>query len=307
MANIYTKVMDVDMQKYCCKALVLDWPLEPERLLRTINHMVKNRLNHREPAMIHMLKVRWSYHDEIERICCTKWAMQLSKDINLPEWMTGAVREVCIFEMIKTAWHQGFNRYAWVVMHDMGGQDYDGNSMTHHDGIAPRLGHVFSIAAKLMLNFPEDKKFWADSEDVLVAGCYSFLEVIDVDFEKGIDRLEEKLSYTPERLRENCLLAFEHSMRFISHQLEPEYENGDAYYERDEKLSLGVKARARGKVSAWPVDVESQAEEQDTGVDAEAGEDEEAEQDDETGTKRKANDDGEGGAKKQKTSAAQIQ
>ncbi|KAF5251970.1 hypothetical protein FANTH_2924 [Fusarium anthophilum] len=280
VANVDTKVMHADMQKCCSKALILDWPLEPERLLRTINHMVKNRLNFREPAM-------------------------LSKDINLPEWMTGAVREVCIFAMIKTAWHQGFNRYAWVVMYDMGRQDYDGGSMTHHDGIAPRLGHVFSIAAKLMLNFPEDKEFWADSEEVLVAGCFLFLRVIDSDFEKGIDRLEVQLSYTPENLRENCLLAFEHSMGFICHQLEHGYVYGeDSYHERNEQLRLSVEARARGEVSAWSDDAESQAEEQDPGVDAEADGDEESDQVDETGSKRKAGDDDEGGAKKQKTSAA---
>ncbi|KAF5978076.1 hypothetical protein FBULB1_6265 [Fusarium bulbicola] len=262
VANVNTKVMHADMQKCCSKALVLDWPLEPERLLWTTNHMVKNRLNCRERAMVHILKLRWSHHDEIERICCTKWAIQPSKVINLPKWMTGAVREVCIFEMIKTAWHQGFNRYAWVVMHDMGRQDYDGGSMTHHDGIAPRLGHVFSIAAKLMLNFPDDKEFWADSDEVLVAGCFRFLRVIDSDFEKGIDRLEEKLSYTPESLRENCLLAFEHSMGFICHQLEHGYVHGDdGYHERNEQLRLGVEARARGEVSARSDDAESQAEE----------------------------------------------
>ncbi|KAF4944516.1 hypothetical protein FGADI_12634 [Fusarium gaditjirri] len=297
VANIHTKVMDVDMQKYCSKALILDWPLEPQRLLRTINHMAKHRLGSKEEAMVHMLKLRWSHHDETERICCTKWAMQLSKDINLPDWMTGAVREVCIFEMIKTAWHQEFNRYAWVVMRDNGRRDYNGASMTHHDGIAPRLGHVFSIAAKLILNFPEDKEFWFDSEEVLVAGCYRFLEVIDADFDKGAaDRLKVKLSYSPERLRESCLLAFEHSMYFTYHQFKHEYVYGDDYHERNEQLRLGVEARARGEVSVWS----------DDEAEAEADGDEETEQFDETGTKRKGGDHGEGGAKKQKTGAGSV-
>ncbi|KAF5568332.1 hypothetical protein FPHYL_2870 [Fusarium phyllophilum] len=282
--------------------IIREWN-NPQSGLEIFVANVNTKVMHAAPATVHILKLRWSHHDEVERICCTKWAMQLSKDINLPEWMTGAVREVCIFEMIKTAWHQGFNRYAWVVMHDMGGQDYDGSPISHHDGIAPRLGHVFSIAAKLMLNFPEDKKIWADSEDALVAGCHHFLRVIDADFEKGTDRLEEKLSYTPERLRDTCLLAFEHSMDFIYHQLEHGYGYGDdGYHERNEQLRLGVEARARGEVSAWSDDVESQVEEQDSGVDAETDRDDETEQDDETGMKRKAGDDGEGGAKKQKTS-----
>ncbi|KAF5711411.1 purine utilization transcriptional regulator [Fusarium globosum] len=299
VANIYTKVMDVDMQKCCSKALVLDWPLEPQRLLRTTNHMVKNTLNGREPAMIHMLKLCWSYQDEVERICCTKWAIQLSNDINLPEWMTGAVREVCIFEMIKTAWHQEFNRYAWVIMHDNRYLDDEVQHMSHHDGITDRLGHVFSIAAKLILNFPEDRKFWTDKEDIFVAGCYRFLMVDD--------RPEEKLTYTPDRLRENCLLAFEHAMDFIRQQLKHGCIYIHHYHEWNEQLRLGIEARARGEVSAWSDDVESQAEEQDPGVDAEADGDEETEQVNETGMKRKAGDGGEGGAKKQKTSAAQIQ
>ncbi|CVL12374.1 uncharacterized protein FPRN_03580 [Fusarium proliferatum] len=188
VANIYTKVMDVDMQKCCSKALVLDWPLEPQRLLRTTNHMVKNTLNGREPAIIHMLKLCWSYQDEVERICCTKWAIQLSNDINLPEWMTGAVREVCIFEMIKTAWHQGFNRYAWVIMHDNRYLDDELYHMSHHDGITDRLGHVFSIAAKLILNFPEDRNFWADNEETFVAGCYRFLSA----WSDEVESLEEQ-------------------------------------------------------------------------------------------------------------------
>lgn len=296
VANIYTKVMDVDMQKCCSKALVLDWPLEPQRLLRTTNHMVKNTLNGREPATIHMLKLSWSYQDEVERICCTKWAIQLSNDFNLSEWMTGAVREVCIFEMIKTAWHQEFNRYAWVIMHDNRYLDDELYHMSHHDGITDRLGHVFSIAAKLKLNFPEDRKFWADNEEIFVAGCYHFL-MID-------DRPEEKLSYMPDRLRENCLLAFKHAMDFIRQQLKNGCIYIHGYHEWDEQLRLGVEARARSEVSAWSDDVESQAEEQDSGVDAEAGGEEETEQVDETGMKRKAGDGGEGGAKKQKTSAS---
>ncbi|KAF4497198.1 hypothetical protein FAGAP_6657 [Fusarium agapanthi] len=170
---------------------------------------------------------------------------------------------------------------------------------------SPRRGHVFSIAAKPMLNFPEDEEFWADSEEVLVAGCFRFLRVVDSDFEKGTDRLEEKLSYTPVRLRGNCLLAFEHSMDFICHQLEHGYGYGDdGYHERNEQLRLGVEVRARGEVSAWSDDAESRAEEQDHGVEAEADGNEESDKVDETGSKRKAGDNDEGGVKKQKTSNA---
>ncbi|KPA37360.1 hypothetical protein FLAG1_09825 [Fusarium langsethiae] len=35
--------------------------------------------------------------------------------IMVPEWMTDQLREICIFELIKTSWNQPFDRYAWVV------------------------------------------------------------------------------------------------------------------------------------------------------------------------------------------------
>ncbi|KAF5970415.1 hypothetical protein FCOIX_10399 [Fusarium coicis] len=73
----------------------------------------------------------------------------------------------------------------------MGGQDYHGCSMTHHDGIAPRLGHVFSIAAKLILNFPGDKDFWAGIEEVLVAVCQRFLKEQDPSVDAGAGGDEE--------------------------------------------------------------------------------------------------------------------
>lgn len=90
------------------------------------------------------------------------------------------------------------------------------------------------------------------------------------------DRLDEKLSYTPDRLRENCLLAFEHAMDFIHQQLKHGCIYIHHYHEWNEQLRLGIEARARGEGSAWSDEVES-LEEQDPNVDAEAAGDQEAE------------------------------
>ncbi|KAL7809838.1 hypothetical protein V8C44DRAFT_333584 [Trichoderma aethiopicum] len=34
--------------------------------------------------------------------------------LRLPEWMSGTLREVVIFKLIRSYYHQSFNRYSWV-------------------------------------------------------------------------------------------------------------------------------------------------------------------------------------------------
>ncbi|WJG35222.1 uncharacterized protein FOBCDRAFT_239395 [Fusarium oxysporum Fo47] len=196
VANVNTKVRDVNAHTDCTKGLLLNWTLEPARMLKMINNM--GSTNQKKQSIFHMLKVADTYHDVIERVCCTKWAMQLSKDIKLPEWMTGVVREICIFELIKSTWHQQFNRYACVVACDLKGHDFE-----YHDPEWCQLGHVFSIAAKLMLHHPEDKDFWVESMPILMELCFHFKDAFDKS-----DGLECRLSLTPKEMRKLFLPIF---------------------------------------------------------------------------------------------------
>jgi hypothetical protein len=156
ISNVDTKAINTGMLTNCSKGLVLDWSLEPGRVLKITNHMASS--DQQQSAMLHILKVANTYHDSIERVCCTNWAMQLSKDIKLSRWMTGVVREICIFEMIKSTWHQRFNRYAWVAAYDLKGHYFE-----YHDPEWCQLGNVFSTVAKLMLHHPRDKGLWVES------------------------------------------------------------------------------------------------------------------------------------------------
>ncbi|KAF5688035.1 hypothetical protein FCIRC_2106 [Fusarium circinatum] len=158
VANLDTKVRDINVHTDCAKGLLLNWTLEPERMLKIINNM--SGTSQKGKSIFHMVKVADTYHDAIERVSCTNWAMQLSKDIKLREWMTGVIREICIFELIKSTWHQEFNRYAWVVAHDLKGSDFK-----YHDPEWRQLGHVFSIVAKLVLHHPDDREFWIETVD----------------------------------------------------------------------------------------------------------------------------------------------
>ncbi|KAI7771761.1 hypothetical protein LZL87_006037 [Fusarium oxysporum] len=159
VATVNTKVRDVNVHTDCAKGLLLNWTLEPERMLKIINNM--GNTNQKKPSTFHMLKVAETYHDVIEM---------------LPGWMTGVVREICIFELIKSTWHQGFNLYAWVVAYDLKGHDFE-----YNDPEWRQLGHVFSIVAKLMLHHLEDKESWIESMPILIELCFHFKDAFDQD------------------------------------------------------------------------------------------------------------------------------
>ncbi|KAH7207268.1 hypothetical protein DER44DRAFT_810851 [Fusarium oxysporum] len=169
VANVDTKVRDVNAHTDCTKGLLLNWTLEPERMLKIINNM--GSTNQKKQSIFHMLKVADTYHDVIERICCTKW--------------------ICIFELIKSTWHQQFNRYAWMVAYDLKGHDFE-----YHDPEWCQLGHVFSIVAKLMLHHPENKDFWVESMPIFMELCFHFKDAFDKS-----DGLECRLSLTPKEMR----------------------------------------------------------------------------------------------------------
>ncbi|KAF5543160.1 hypothetical protein FMEXI_7176 [Fusarium mexicanum] len=226
VANLDTKIRDINVHTDCAKGLLLNWTLVPERMLKIINNM--SGTSQKGKSIFHMVKVADTYHDAIERVSCTNWAMQLSKDIKLPEWMTGVIREICIFELIKSTWHQEFNRYAWVVAHDLKGSDFK-----YHDPEWRQLGHVFSIVAKLVLHHPDDREFWIESMPVLVELCFHFNDAFDAS-----DFLGHRLCLAPREMRESFLPIFK---RIKSARAAVDDEQVS---ERREMLQRGVEARA---------------------------------------------------------------
>lgn len=248
VANLHTKVRDINVHTDCTKGLLLNWTLEPERILKIINNM--SDTSHKGKSIFHMVKVADTYHDVIERVCCTKWAMQLSQDIKLPEWMTGVIREICIFELIKSTWHQEFNRYAWVVAHDLKAPDF-----AYHDPKWCQLGQVFSIVAKLVLHHPEDKEFWVESMPILVELCFHFNDAFDVS-----DSLGHRLCLASEDMRTSFLPIFK-GIKSARAAVDDELAS-----ERREMLQRGIEARAGDDETAA-----GRGEKRKTGDDGEGG------------------------------------
>lgn len=230
VADVGSMPTSVNIHENCSKGLLLNWLIDPKRMLQAIGSLTRTS-QQKPPVMFHILKTKNSYHDNIERVCCTKWATQLSTELDLPEWMTDKVREICVFEWIKTSWHQSFNRYAWIVEHKV-----RGNDMAYHSNNMIVLGHVFSLAAKLILSHPEDKEFWVENMPVLVQGCRGMIKSFD-----GPDEIEGYLSRAPDQLRDDFLGLFEMEMEIAETDMKDSMDTGTCTKRKNDGSGSGSK------------------------------------------------------------------
>ncbi|KAH7316633.1 P-loop containing nucleoside triphosphate hydrolase protein [Stachybotrys elegans] len=103
------------------------------------------------------------------------WQTALSSEASLPDWLTGILRETVIFELQKSKFMHGFNRFAWVALADM-----EGSLMVeYHANSTIKLGHALSCAAKLMLTASEEEQTdWSRNEIGLVQGLISWVSKV---------------------------------------------------------------------------------------------------------------------------------
>ncbi|QGI61236.1 hypothetical protein CEK27_005207 [Fusarium fujikuroi] len=190
VANASNMGTSVNMHTCCCRGIFMNWLMTAKAMLQIIGRLI--RINQAKPVKFHLIKLKNSYYDNIERICVTKWANQLSAEVMLPDWMTDAMREICIFELIKTSWHQPFNRYVWVVERDISGHD-----MEYHSNDMIGLGHVFSVVAKLLLDNPKTQiqDWWTENVEWIVDGCRELTSTFE-----SPEKIEAHLSSSPEEL-----------------------------------------------------------------------------------------------------------
>ncbi|KAF5963589.1 hypothetical protein FBULB1_13287 [Fusarium bulbicola] len=296
VGNVNNMGTGVNMHTCCCRGIFMNWLLNAKGMLQIIYRLI--RINQVKEVKFHLLKLKNSYYDNIERICVTKWAIQLSAEVMLPDWMTDAVREICIFELIKTSWHQPFNRYAWVVERDVRGLE-----MEYHSNDMVRLGHVFSIVAKLLLDTAENYGWWVQNVDWIVGGCRELMATFN-----SPDEIEAHLSLTTKQLFD---IFFKLLVAAVDKARERHNVDQEAA-DRHEQTIQGVRARKKQLSDEFVTDSDVEDEES-SDVDDVAGEEAEAEAeleqadpDTPKGSKRKAEDDGRDGdtAKKQETNTA---
>lgn len=118
-----------------------------------------------------------------------KWVKQLSAECNLPEWMTGALRELMLYELVRSYFNQPFNRYGWVIL-----SERDGKQMDCYSEESIKLGYACSLVAKLIL-ISENQPYYTEHDDYLAVA------MLDLVASQPMSVFEEWLNFAEGRLR----------------------------------------------------------------------------------------------------------
>jgi hypothetical protein len=141
--------------------------------------------------------------------------------------MSGALREIMLFELIRSYFHHPFNRYSWVVL-----ADRDGKTVDYYSEEAVKLGHGCSVLAKLVMYGKRDE-YWSDNDEWLVI---ALLELVAT---RELRELEQWLKLGEELLRETLESRIEY---FIS-----EVKKAESKHNQAKILSQKVEERKEFK------------------------------------------------------------
>lgn len=187
VANINIMSTGVNLHHACNRGILATFHFNAKTLQQV--HGRLNRLGQKEAVIWHNIKVKDSFHDHQERMLLMKWVKQLSAECNLPEWMTGALRELMLYELVRSYFNQPFNRYGWVIL-----SERDGKQMDYYSEEAIKLGYACSLVAKLIL-VSENQPFYTEHDDYLA------IAMLDLAASQPISIFEEWLTFAEGRLR----------------------------------------------------------------------------------------------------------
>ncbi|KAM0263910.1 hypothetical protein ACHAQJ_000945 [Trichoderma viride] len=185
IANINIMSTGVNLHHTCSKGILATFHFNAKTIQQV--HGRLNRLGQKTGVIWHNLKVKNSFYDHQERVMLTKWSRQLSVESNLPQWMSGALREIVLFELIRSYFNHPFNRYSWVVL-----ADRDGKTIDYYSEEAVKLGYGLSMLAKLV-TYGEQNEFWSDNEQWLAVAMIELVATRSLQEMEGWLRLGEGL------------------------------------------------------------------------------------------------------------------
>lgn len=172
VANLAIMGAGVNLQKVCSTIIFINFHTN-ERMLEQAGGRVV-RLGQKKTVDWHTIKVVNSYHDYQEHGMLVKWVLQLSASAATPQWATGLVQEVLLFELARLSYNHPFNRMAWVILRECSPKEFDPN----HD-TTRRLGYAMTCVAKLIYSVSdsdeEAKVFWNTSVTQVFIHIYTQL------------------------------------------------------------------------------------------------------------------------------------
>lgn len=208
VANVNILATGVNLQTCCSKGVLLSWHYNAKTLTQIFHRL--HRIGQKKDVVWHVLKVNDSFHDHQERLLGTKWAKQMSAEMDLEDWYPDNIRELIIFEFQRAYFHQPYNRYAWILLRDL-----SPSAFAYNSELTVKVAHAVTCVAKLcMAADAENRAFWEEaSEDLaeaLVSFCeeYSVVEMAELAL-KDIDDLYDTLT----DIRKHVALAKENSKK----------------------------------------------------------------------------------------------
>ncbi|KAK0759458.1 hypothetical protein N5P37_007646 [Trichoderma harzianum] len=187
IANINIMSTGVNLHHACSRGILATFHFNAKTLQQV--HGRLNRLGQKEAVIWHNIKVKDSFHDHQERMLLMKWVKQLSAECSLPEWMTGALRELMLYELVRSYFNQPFNRYGWVIL-----AERDGKQMDYYSEEAIKLGYACSLVAKLIL-ITDKQLYYTEHDDYLAVA------MLDLVASQPMSIFEEWLTFAEGRLR----------------------------------------------------------------------------------------------------------
>ncbi|KAL6825252.1 hypothetical protein V8C40DRAFT_287715 [Trichoderma camerunense] len=173
IANINIMSMGVNLHTACCKGVLVNMHFDAKTILQIYGQL--NRLGQKNAVKWHNLKIKNSFHDHQERVLLTEWSQQLSAETSLPDWISGALREVALFELMKAYMNHPFNRYAWLVFHDR-----DGPKMEYYTQEVVKLGHACSALARLVMK-TNRAQYWRENDDFLMVAMLEMTQDMSLE------------------------------------------------------------------------------------------------------------------------------
>ncbi|KAL7934734.1 hypothetical protein V8C35DRAFT_327100 [Trichoderma chlorosporum] len=183
IANINTISTGVNLHHACCIGILATLHYDAKTLQQV--HGRLNRLGQKKAVTWHNLKVKDSFNDHQERMLLTKWSRQLSAESNLPDWMTGALREIMLFEFIRAYFNQPFNRYGWVIL-----SERDGKALDYYSAEAIKLGYACSLLAKVLL-LTQNGSYWTENDDYIAVVLLDLVAGNDLETIEDWFKLDE--------------------------------------------------------------------------------------------------------------------
>ncbi|XEV01733.1 hypothetical protein FSHL1_007020 [Fusarium sambucinum] len=182
VSNVSAMSAATNLHRTCHLGIFLNWHLDPDIMEQHFQRL--DGPGQYQAVEWTLLKQANSYQDNVERLVVQKWLATASSKYDLPQWMDYEILEICLCELMKSQWHQPFNRYAWVVEHE-----FFKSEMSYHGDKTIILGHVFSMLARLFFTthdkaeqdfyrhnvgaFVEAAKFMSDIERLKYGGSLS--------------------------------------------------------------------------------------------------------------------------------------